>query len=161
MAIAVGGALGALARYWMASVVGARFDIRFPFSTLLINLSGSFIAGLLLTLALERVSLHPNWRLGVVVGFLGAYTTFSTLAYESFKLVDERHFIRGFGNLVVSMTLGLMAVWLGVVAAHGIDALLVILHGPRPNAQLEESFSEMAALTGPTSDEEHSMSMHE
>ena len=139
-AVAIGGALGALARYWIASVVGARFDTRFPFSTLVINLSGSFVAGLFLTLIIERVNLHPNWRLAVVVGFLGAYTTFSTLAYESFKLLEERNIIRGFANLIMSMALGLIAVWLGVVAARGIDALIVTLHGPPPRAQSWKDF---------------------
>lgn len=154
IAVAIGGALGALARYWVANVVGARFDTKFPFSTLVINLSGSFIAGLFLTLALERVNLHPNWRLAVAVGFLGAYTTFSTLAYESFKLMEERSIVRGFANLIVSMTLGLAAVWLGVVAARGIDALIVTLHGPPPHARLDESFSEMDALAGLPADDE-------
>jgi fluoride exporter len=154
IAVAIGGALGALARYWIASTVGARFDARFPFSTLIINLSGSFVAGMFLTLALGRVNLHPNWRLAIVVGFLGAYTTFSTLAYESFKLLEERNIIRGFANIIVSMILGLIAVWLGVVAARGIDALIVTLHGPPPHARLDESFSEMEAIAGLPADDE-------
>ena len=158
ISVAVGGALGALARYWIASVVGERFDSRFPLSTLVINLSGSFVAGLFLTLILERVSLHPNWRLAVAVGFLGAYTTFSTLAYESFKLLEERNIIRGFANLAVSMALGLLAVWLGVVAARGVDALIVTLHGPPPHARLDESFSEMDAVAGLTASEDSSIS---
>jgi CrcB protein len=157
-AVAIGGALGALARYWIATVIGARIDTRFPFSTLIINLSGSFVAGLFLTLILERVNLHPNWRLAVAAGFLGAYTTFSTLAYESFKLLDERSIIRGFANLIGSMTLGLIAVWLGVVAARGIDALIVTLHGPPPHAQLDESFAEMDAVEGLPASEEPSSS---
>lgn len=158
MAVAVGGALGALARYWIANVVGARFDSRFPFSTLVINLSGSFVAGFFLTLILERVNLHPNWRLAVAVGFLGAYTTFSTLAYESFKLLEERNIIRGFANLIVSMVMGLMAVWFGVVAARGVDALIVMLHGAPLHARLDESFSEMDAVAGLPASEEPSSS---
>jgi fluoride exporter len=161
LAVAVGGALGALARYWVASVIGSRFDSRFPFSTLAINLSGSFIAGLFLALILERVNMHPNWRLAVVVGFLGAYTTFSTFAYESFKLLEERAVIRGFANLIASMTLGLIAVWLGVVAARGIDRLIEVLHGPPPHVRMEESFTEMAAIAGLAEDEEISKSNYE
>lgn len=153
IAIAFGGALGAVARYWIASMVGERIDSRFPFSTLVINLSGSFVAGMFLTLALERVNLHPNWRLAVVVGFFGAYTTFSTLAYESFKLLEEKRIFRGVANVTVSVMLGLLAVWLGVVAARGVDALIVAMQGPPPHARLDESFSEMEAIAGLPSDE--------
>ncbi|HJQ70769.1 MAG TPA: CrcB family protein, partial [Blastocatellia bacterium] len=120
--------------------------------------SGSFVAGLFLTLALERINHHPNWRLAVAVGFLGAYTTFSTLAYESFMLLEKRNIVGGFANIIASLILGLLAVWLGVIAAHRITALIVALEGPPPHVRLDDSFTELAALTGRPPDEEHSIS---
>lgn len=156
IAVAVGGALGAIARYWIAGIIAARFDSRFPFSTLAINLSGSFVAGLFLTLASERISIHPTWRLAVAVGFLAAYTTFSTWAYESFKLLEEGSIARSLTNLIGGMILGILALWLGVITARGVDALIVALHGPLPHSRIDESFSEIQAIAGLPTDKSDS-----
>src|SRR5437660_5743255 len=88
LVVALGGALGAVARFWLGELIGAKFPTRFPFGTLVINVSGSFIIGFFLTLVTDRLNIHPNWRLGVAVGFVGAYTTFSTFEYETFRLLE-------------------------------------------------------------------------
>jgi CrcB protein len=108
--------------------------MRFSLGTLAINVSGSFLIGLLLSLATDRVVLHPNWRLGVVVGFIGAYTTFSTFEYETFKLLETGSGISGFLNVVVSLLLGFLAVWGGVAVAGAIPGRALV-----PSAAQHES----------------------
>ncbi len=80
--VMVGGAVGSLTRYITGSAVMSRFGGRFPLGTFVINVSGSFLIGVLMTLLTERFQPHPNWRLLLVVGFLGGYTTFSSFEYE-------------------------------------------------------------------------------
>jgi CrcB protein len=107
-----------MARYWVSIVVEERFATRFPLATLIINVTGSFILGFFLTLVTERASIHPNWRLAVAVGFVGAYTTFSTFEYETFKLLETGSGVGGLMNVIVSLALGFLAVWGGIVAAR-------------------------------------------
>src|SRR5690349_6619722 len=82
--VLVGGGVGALARYILGLAIAERIGGRFPLGTLVINVTGSFLIGLLMTLFTERLQPHPNWRLLLVVGVLGGYTTFSTFEYETF-----------------------------------------------------------------------------
>ena len=117
LAVAIGGALGAMARYWLALIIGERFPSRFPYGTVVINITGSFIIGFFLTLVYERITIHPNWRLAFAVGFVGAYTTFSTFEYETFKLIEGGHILPGLANVVISLVLGFFAVWGGIVLA--------------------------------------------
>lgn len=81
--IAIAGALGALARYGLEGVVGRRTGGQFPWGTLVVNVTGAFVLGLFFTLATERWAAAPWLRSSVTIGFLGAYTTFSTLSFES------------------------------------------------------------------------------
>lgn len=122
IAVALGGALGAMSRYWISTIVGERFPTRFPLGTLIINVTGSFIIGFFLTLVSERINIHPNWRLAVAVGFVGAYTTFSTFEYETFKLLETGSGISGFMNVIISLMLGFLAVWGGIALAREIHA---------------------------------------
>jgi CrcB protein len=117
----IGGALGALARYLISSVVSERFPTRFPFGTLMVNVSGSFIVGLFLTLAADRINIHPTWRLAIVVGFLGAYTTFSTFEYETFRLLETGEGISGIMNVFISLILGFMSVWGGIAVGRRLE----------------------------------------
>jgi fluoride exporter len=112
--ISAGAILGANARYWLGDWAAQKWGAAFPFGTLIINLSGSLILGFFMTLATERLMLDPRWRLLVAVGFLGAYTTFSTYTYESFNLLAKGQWLPGLINLVGSTLLGVIAVGLGV-----------------------------------------------
>ena len=111
--VLVGGGVGALARYVLGTEIAARVGGRFPLGTLVINVTGSFLIGLLMTLFTERFQPHPNWRLLLVVGVLGGYTTFSTFEYETFRAVQEGSKWIGMLNAVGSVVLGYIAVWLG------------------------------------------------
>lgn len=112
--ISAGAVFGANARYWLGTWAAQKWGSIFPFGTLLINVTGSFLLGLFMTLATERFLLDPRWRLLVAVGFLGAYTTFSTFTYESFNLIFKGQWLPGLINLLGSSLLGLAAVGLGV-----------------------------------------------
>ncbi len=94
-----------------------RLGGRFPLGTLIINITGSFLIGLLATLLTERLRLHPNWRLLLVVGFLGGYTTFSSFEYETFAAVRGGGLWIGLFNIVASVGLGYIAVWIGTMLA--------------------------------------------
>ena len=116
--VAVGGAVGAIARYWLGGWISSKLPIRFPLGTFVINVTGSFIIGFFLTLISNRITIHPNWRLLVAVGFVGAYTTFSTFEYETLKLIEEGNILSAALNVVLSVVLGFIAVWLGVMSAR-------------------------------------------
>ena len=126
LVVGVGGALGAIVRFWFSSLIGGRFPTRFPLGTLVINVSGSFIIGFLLTLVTERLNIHPNWRLGIGVGFVGAYTTFSTFEYETFRLLETGSGISGFMNVIVSLMLGFLAVWGGIALAREVNSPAIV-----------------------------------
>ena len=117
-AVAIGGALGAVARYWVYIVVSERFPTRFPLGTLMINVSGSFIIGFFLTAVAGRMNIHPNWTLAIAVGFVGAYTTFSTFEYETFRLLEVGSSLGGLMNVIASLVLGFLAVWGGSAAGR-------------------------------------------
>ena len=113
IAVAVGGALGALARYGADRAIEARSNALFPLSTFVINMSGCFAAGLVIASLVDRHHL-PAWvRVGLVMGFLGAYTTFSTFAQETWELGDERHLAYAALNVAASVAVGIFAVALG------------------------------------------------
>ncbi len=116
--VVIGGGAGALARYVAASAIMTRFGGKFPLGTLVINVTGSFLIGFLMTMLTERFQLDPNWRLLLVVGFLGGYTTFSSFEWETFTAVREGAHWVGALNLVSSVMLGYAAVWLGVMLAR-------------------------------------------
>ncbi len=113
-----GGILGALVRYW----TGSLFKIEtggFPTGTLLINLLGSFILGLFLTLLAERLAgLRPEWRLFFATGFVGAFTTFSTFSNETLALFRGGFWLTGLLYSVASLVGGMLAVWLGFQLAR-------------------------------------------
>ena len=113
--VMLGAGLGGLARYVIGTAVMQRFTGRFPLGTLVVNVTGCFLIGILLPLLTERGEPRPNLRLLLVVGVLGGYTTFSSFAWESFQAVDEGSRWIGFANVALSVILGYLAVWCGVL----------------------------------------------
>ena len=112
------GGAGSLARYLVGMAVAVRYGSRFPWGTLAVNVTGSFLIGLIMTLLTERVAVSPNWRFALVVGFLGGYTTFSSFEWETFAAVREGGFWIGAANVIGSVTLGYAAVWFGSTLAR-------------------------------------------
>ena len=112
-----GGGLGAVLRYAAGTAILQRYAGRFPLGTVLINITGSFFVGLIMTVLTRRMA-HPNWRLLLVVGVLGGYTTFSAFEYETYSLARQGVPWIGLANVLGSVVLGYFAVWLGAVIAE-------------------------------------------
>jgi len=117
--IALAGALGALARYGLEGAVSRR-AAAFPWGTFVVNATGALLLGFLFTLFAERLTVAPWLRSAVAIGFLGAYTTFSTLSYETYRLVEDRAYGLAAANAFGSLATGLLAVYVGVVAARAV-----------------------------------------
>jgi CrcB protein len=120
LVIGVGGFIGAIARYVLAVWIGQRWGRSFPLGTFVINVSGSFLIGLLMTLMAERFTENPQWRLLLVVGFLGAYTTFSTFEYETGTLLKDGEWLYAGVNVIGSVFVGFMALKLGEIIARSV-----------------------------------------
>ena len=118
--IALGAVVGASARYFVSGFVAQRVSPGFPYGTLIINVTGSFVLGLFLTWAGERVLTDPKWRLLIAVGFCGSYTTFSSYAFESFALGEQGQWLMMAVNVIGSNALCLGAVLAGAVLARSL-----------------------------------------
>jgi CrcB protein len=118
--IAVAGALGAMARYGLEGVVSRRVGGAFPWGTFVVNVTGAFVAGLLFTILTQRFVVSPWLRSTLLVGFLGAYTTFSTLTLETFRLFEDGAYALGALNGLGSLVAGLVAVYGGIVVGRSI-----------------------------------------
>ncbi len=118
--IALGAVVGASARYALSLWIARDFSSTFPYGTLLINVTGSLLVGFFLVFSTERVLLDPKWRLLVVIGFCGSYTTFSSYAYESFALVENRQWLLTGINIVGNNLLSLAAVIAGATLARSL-----------------------------------------
>jgi CrcB protein len=116
--VGAGGCLGAIARYLVAIVVANRLGTDWPFGTFIINISGCLVIGFFMTLVSERVVISDQWRLFFPVGFIGAYTTFSSYEYEIWRLVEVRALGRATSYIAASTIVGFVAVWLGAWAAR-------------------------------------------
>lgn len=113
LSVAIGGASGAVARYGL-NLLFAKTLAPFPFATFFINVTGCFLIGFLLIIFSDKFPASENLRLAVIVGFLGAYTTFSTFEMEIFELVREREFVTAFLYLFSSVLIGFVGVASGV-----------------------------------------------
>jgi len=118
--LAVGGAFGAIARYQVAAMVQARVPVGFPYGTFLVNVSGCLIMGFVTALLTDRLVVHPNWRYLIPIGFIGAYTTFSTFELETFRAVSEGAWPIAAANVIGSCVAGYLALWAGFVAARAL-----------------------------------------
>lgn len=120
VAIGIAGALGALARYGIGGLIAGRSARAFPWETFVVNVTGSFVLGFAFTLLTEQLTTGPWLRTAVTVGFIGAYTTFSTLAFETYRLLEDGALALAAANVFGSVAAGLVAVYLGVVAGRAL-----------------------------------------
>lgn len=114
-AVAVGGAIGAVARYAMSGMAHARLGVGFPYGTLLVNTLGCFLLALIIEIAGTRYIIPPNVKLFLTVGVLGGFTTFSTYSHETLSLARDGMFALAMLNAVGSIVLGLLGAYAGMV----------------------------------------------
>lgn len=120
LAIAGGGALGALGRFLVSSGVYRLLGREFPWGTLAVNTLGSFLMGMLFVLFIERLAAGSELRSAVLVGFLGAFTTFSTFSMETLALMEEGYLGRAFLNMLLSVVVCLIACWGGALLGRSL-----------------------------------------
>jgi len=116
--VALGSAIGGCTRYAISGFIASRYGTAFPWGTLVVNVTGSFVIGLFLTAAMDRLALDPRWRLLVAVGFCGGYTTFSTFTWETAGLLDAGNFAFATGNVGGSAIAGVAAIYAGAALAR-------------------------------------------
>ena len=119
--IALGGSIGSIARYWVGSTIASRLGTKFYYGTFVINHTPCIIIGFTLTFLGRRTELNPAWRYLVPIGFVGAYSTFSTYEWETFSSIRTGAFFIASFYAVASLFLGLVAVWCGVLIAEAIS----------------------------------------
>lgn len=118
LVIALGGGLGALSRYELGLWISSKWNQGFPLHTFIINITGAFLLGFLNILFIERMTVSPLWRLGIGVGFLGAYTTFSTFGFEVITLLEGGSYTTAAAYTFLSILVGFVGVALGVGLAR-------------------------------------------
>lgn len=118
--VAIGGGIGSVTRYLTSVWAAGRFGADFPYGTLIVNIIGCFLIGLFMVVATEKVSLPSHWRLMIASGFLGGLTTFSSFGYETLKLVQDGALAPALQNVAANLFSGLIATWLGIIAARSL-----------------------------------------
>lgn len=121
--IFIGGGLGSVARWWASNIVAQRFGETFPWGTIAVNVSGSFIIGLFATISGPegRVLVPPSFRQFFMLGVCGGYTTFSSFSLQTLNLAKDGQWFSAGRNIVLSVVLCLLGVWLGHIAALAIN----------------------------------------
>ena len=114
LAVACGGALGAMSRYWVYSAFVKASESKFPFATLTVNIAGSFLIGIAFVLITERAEIGPEWRGLITVGFLGAFTTFSTFSMDTIGLLEQGQIASAITYVLSSVLVCIIAAWLGL-----------------------------------------------
>jgi len=117
IAIAAGGAIGAVLRFWVSTGIYALLGREFPYGTLVVNVLGSLLMGFLYIFMLERIT-SIEWRAALLIGLLGAFTTFSTFSLETMTLIEGGEPIKALVNIFISVSLCLLATWLGIQLAR-------------------------------------------
>lgn len=118
--IALFGALGCLARYFLSGWVYDQLGRAIPYGTFVVNIVGAFLIGLIMEFALRGTMISANMRTALTVGFLGGLTTFSTFSYETFRLLEDGEFIIATTNVLASVVVCLAFTWLGIIAARSL-----------------------------------------
>ena len=116
--VSLGAAVGANLRYWLSQWAAQQWGVAFPYGTLLINVLGSFAIGVVLTMATTNAAINANWRLLIVTGLLGGFTTFSTFSYETYQLLVDGSLLLAALNILGSVGIGLLGVVLGAGLAR-------------------------------------------
>lgn len=119
--IGIGGGLGSILRFWLGSYIGSRMGTRFPYGTFVINITGSFLIGLVFALLTVRTQWSPNWRYLIPIGFIGGYTTFSSFEFETLRSIQDGQIALGLLYVATSVVVGFVAVWGGMIAGRAIS----------------------------------------
>jgi CrcB protein len=118
--VGIGGCLGSILRFWLGSYIGGKMGTRFPYGTLVINITGSFLIGLVFALLTVRTTWSPNWRYLIPIGFIGGYTTFSSFEFETLRTIQDGQIGLGLLYVATSVVIGFVAVWGGMIAGRAI-----------------------------------------
>ena len=119
--VGIGGCLGSVLRFWLGSYIGSRMGTRFPYGTFVINITGSFLIGLVFALLTARTQWSPNWRYLIPIGFIGGYTTFSSFEFETLRSIQDGQIGLGLLYVALSVTVGFVAVWGSMMAGRAIS----------------------------------------
>ena len=117
IAIAIGGSLGAVSRYWVSTTTYRWLGLEFPYGTLMVNLSGSLVMGFLSVLLIHRFNISEQLRIGLLAGFLGSFTTFSTFAIDTLQLAANDALFKAIAYILLSVLLCVLGAWAGLVTA--------------------------------------------
>lgn len=118
--VGLGGGLGSMLRYMVGGYTSSRMNARFPYGTFLVNCTGCFLIGLVVAVLAEKTELSPNWKYLIPIGFIGGYTTFSSFELETFRSVENGEMLIAGLNVSLSVVIGFIGVWLGMIAGKHI-----------------------------------------
>lgn len=119
--VGLGGALGSILRFWVGGYVSNRMGARFPYGTFVVNCTGCFLIGLVVTLLAERTHGSPIWRYLIPIGFIGGYTTFSTFELETFRSFQDGELLMAALNVLLSVAVGFLSLRLGAITGRSIS----------------------------------------
>ena len=120
LSIAAGGAVGALLRFWISNGIYTLMGRAFPYGTLAVNILGSLLMGLLYVMFHERMTVGPEVRAGLLIGLLGAFTTFSTFSMETLNLIEQADYLKAVLNVLLSVFACVSAAWIGLAIGRQI-----------------------------------------